>query len=384
MGYQEKINIYVPHEIGLQLRNDAKLFEIFKKDNRTVNLNRFLTLVLCGYYDDYCRENKEIHDSVMEIIGASSLSIKKQEEIADRIVNEVFLPNIPKRKGKKPIRLSLKPTNETERIIQTIMQSLQGKDFISQYFCRMLMSYCKKPISERERIVFKENYDKYDGFVICHGTDTLAYTAAALSYANAIKQVSDAIGTSYSDELLKLVIAQEGVLNVDKSYDAEKYWEHIAPVFNEVLAEFCESRAKEGAKLKVDLEKKLAVLDECASFFKEWQPKMEAKFKEQIIARFEELLGDRVDEQRVLTETAALMVRYTINEEIVRLHSHLDSLHREFENETPGKRIDFFCQEANREINTIGSKNQFKEVRAMVVNAKDALENIREQSKNVE
>jgi uncharacterized protein (TIGR00255 family) len=209
-------------------------------------------------------------------------------------------------------------------------------------------------------------------------------TAAALSYANAIKQVSDAIGTSYSDELLKLVIAQEGVLNVDKSYDAEKYWEHIAPVFNEVLAEFCESRAKEGAKLKVDLEKKLSILDECAAFFKEWQPKMEAKFKEQIIARFEELLGDRVDEQRVLTETAALMVRYTINEEIVRLHSHLDSLHREFENETPGKRIDFFCQEANREINTIGSKNQFKEVGAMVVNAKDALENIREQSKNVE
>ena len=209
-------------------------------------------------------------------------------------------------------------------------------------------------------------------------------TAAALSYANAIKQVSDAIGTSYSDELLKLVIAQEGVLNVDKSYDAEKYWEHIAPVFNAVLAEFCESRAKEGAKLKVDLEKKLSVLDECASFFKEWQPKMEAKFKEQIIARFEELLGDRVDEQRVLTETAALMVRYTINEEIVRLHSHLDSLHREFESETPGKRIDFFCQEANREINTIGSKNQFKEVGAMVVNAKDALENIREQSKNVE
>ena len=160
MGYQEKINIYVPHEIGLQLRNDAKLFEIFKKDKRTVNLNRFLTLVLCGYYDDYCRENKEIHDSVMSIIGASSLSRKVQEEIADRIVNEVFLPSIPKRKGKKPICLSLKPTNETERIIQTVMQNLQGKDFISQYFCRMLMCYCRKPISERERIVFKENYDK--------------------------------------------------------------------------------------------------------------------------------------------------------------------------------------------------------------------------------
>ena len=53
-------------------------------------------------------------------------------------------------------------------------------------------------------------------------------------------------------------------------------------------------------------------------------------------------------------------------------------------NPTPGKKLDFICQEMNREINTIGSKNQFAEVGAMVVSAKDALENIREQSKNVE
>jgi uncharacterized protein (TIGR00255 family) len=61
------------------------------------------------------------------------------------------------------------------------------------------------------------------------------------------------------------------------------------------------------------------------------------------------------------------------------------ALRKEFsDNPVPGKRIDFICQEANREINTIGSKNQFTEVGAMVINAKDALENIREQSKNVE
>ena len=86
-----------------------------------------------------------------------------------------------------------------------------------------------------------------------------------------------------------------------------------------------------------------------------------------------------------MQETAALLVKYTINEEIVRLLSHLDALRKEFvEDEVPGKRIDFICQEINREINTIGSKNQFTEVGAMVVNAKDALENIREQAKNVE
>ena len=86
-----------------------------------------------------------------------------------------------------------------------------------------------------------------------------------------------------------------------------------------------------------------------------------------------------------MTETAAMLVKYTINEEIVRLASHIKAMKDEINNNPiPGKRLDFICQEMNREINTIGSKNQFAEVSAMVINAKDALENIREQSKNVE
>jgi uncharacterized protein (TIGR00255 family) len=86
-----------------------------------------------------------------------------------------------------------------------------------------------------------------------------------------------------------------------------------------------------------------------------------------------------------MTETAAMLVKYTINEEIIRLQSHLSAMRSEMENNpVPGKKLDFICQEANREINTIGSKNQFTEVGAMVISAKDALENIREQAKNVE
>jgi len=112
---------------------------------------------------------------------------------------------------------------------------------------------------------------------------------------------------------------------------------------------------------------------------------MEEKIKETITKKFNDLLGDRVDENKILEETASLLVKYTINEEIIRLQSHLAALRKEITDDpVPGKRIDFICQEANREINTIGSKNQFTEVGAMVVNAKDALENIREQSKNVE
>lgn len=210
-------------------------------------------------------------------------------------------------------------------------------------------------------------------------------TNAALMYRGAIEKIANALGYDSSSIPLSLVIAQDGVLNVTHEYDADKYWEKIRPVFEEVFDQFVSDRAREGENLKADLLRKLDALDSCASFFKKWQPKMEQKFKEQITARFNELLGDNADQNRIMSEVAAMMVKYTINEEIVRLESHLKALRNEFNtNPVPGKRIDFICQEANREINTIGSKNQFTEVGEMVINAKDALENIREQSKNVE
>ena len=210
-------------------------------------------------------------------------------------------------------------------------------------------------------------------------------TAAAKMYSDAILSVAKALGKSEYDIPLSLIINQEGVLNISHQYDAEEYWKKIEVVFYPVFDQFVEDRKREGENLKADLLEKISVLEECAGFFKEWQPKMEQKFRDQLYARFKELLDDNVDENRIMTETAAMLVKYTINEEIIRLHSHLKAMKDEIENNPiPGKKLDFICQEANREINTIGSKNQFTEVGAKVIAAKDALENIREQLKDVE
>ena len=204
---------------------------------------------------------------------------------------------------------------------------------------------------------------------------------AARAYSDAIAEIARALGKS-DDVPLALIVAQQGV--VERACDIEKYWHMILPPFSEALDLFCSDRAREGANLQRDLLAKLKQLDECASFFKSWQPKMESFFKEQLVQKFTELVGSHVDENRIMTETAAMLVKYTINEEIVRLQSHLAALRAEMQNATPGKKIDFLCQEINREINTIGSKNQFAEVGAAVISAKDALENIREQARNVE
>lgn len=211
-----------------------------------------------------------------------------------------------------------------------------------------------------------------------------ADTKMAKSYYDAIKEVAIATGYDEKSIPLSLILEQNGVLNSNKSYDVEKYQSMIDPIFDNALNQFVKDANREGENLLIDLKSKLLELETCADFFKKWQPKMENVFKEIITAKFNDLLKDNVDENRIMTEVAAMLVKYTINEEIVRLQSHIKAMKDELENNPyPGKKIDFICQEMNREINTIGSKNQFAEVGAMVIKAKDSLENIREQSKNI-
>ncbi len=209
---------------------------------------------------------------------------------------------------------------------------------------------------------------------------------AVKAYSEAVKKVIKASGFGTDSEAaLNFILGQPGVIVSNRSYDMEKYKALIEPIFDSVLEKFNADREREGENMKRDLQEKLEKLSKCAQFFTEWQPKMEVMFKEQITSKFRELLEDKADENRIMTETAAMLVKYTINEEIVRLNSHIAAMRSELANNpTPGKKLDFICQEMNREINTIGSKNQFAEVGAMVITAKDSLENIREQSKNVE
>lgn len=241
----------------------------------------------------------------------------------------------------------------------------------------------------RSKIVQKVVRGKVDVYIrikeLKSDAEVYADEGIAKSYLEAIKKVCDACGYDSKNIPLSLILSQDGVLNSNSNYDVEKYKNLIEPVFDKSLKKFCDDRIREGENMKKDLSEKLKKLESCAIFFKEWQPKMEEKFKEQISGRFHELLGEKADENRIMTEIAAMLVKYTINEEVVRLFSHISAMEDELKNNpTPGKKLDFLCQEMNREINTIGSKNQFAEVSAMVVTAKDSLENIREQSKNVE
>lgn len=247
-----------------------------------------------------------------------------------------------------------------------------------------LESYFRGKITEK---VFRGKVDVYIRVKELESNPDITVDEGAVkAYSEAVKNIIKVSGFGTDSEAaLNFILSQPGVIVSNHSYDMEKYKALIEPVFDSVLEKFNADREREGENMKRDLQEKLEKLLKCAHFFTEWQPKMEEMFKEQITTKFRELLEDKADENRIMTETAAMLVKYTINEEIVRLKSHIEAMRSELANNpTPGKKLDFICQEMNREINTIGSKNQFAEVGAMVITAKDSLENIREQSKNVE
>jgi uncharacterized protein (TIGR00255 family) len=207
---------------------------------------------------------------------------------------------------------------------------------------------------------------------------------AAKAYYNAINKLADELNLEEKCGLSAL-LRMENVLEIEKNRDEDRYWKEIEPLLTEAVQAFEKERNREGKHTEEDIFANLEIITASVKSITAFVPVIENTLKENIRTRFTELLGDKVDENRVLAETASLLLKYTISEEISRLNSHLLEFRAEAErNQRPGKKLDFLCQEINREVNTIGSKSTIIEVSAEVVKMKEALENIREQLRNIE
>ncbi|MGP1444711.1 YicC/YloC family endoribonuclease [Treponema sp.] len=206
----------------------------------------------------------------------------------------------------------------------------------------------------------------------------------ARSYYRSVSEIARSLGME--DQVsLDLILRQEGILQMDRTFNADQWQQDLQPILDLIIEHFNRTRIEEGKALKADMQKMLTTLSQAIEEIETNAAQMEAIFSATLKKRFAELLEHEPDEQRVMQEIAVLLVKYTINEEIIRAKAHINALQKEItENETPGRKIDFLCQEINREVNTIGSKNQLTAIGQAVIAAKDALENIREQAHNVE
>lgn len=144
-------------------------------------------------------------------------------------------------------------------------------------------------------------------------------------------------------------------------------------------------RAQEGDSLKADLSARLAHLEALSSQIQSRAPSVVADYRARLGARIEELLGAPPDPQRIAQEVALMADRAAIDEELVRLCSHIEQLRQTMEGEGAiGRKLDFLVQELNREVNTIGSKASDLEIGRLTLDAKAEIEKIREQVQNVE
>jgi len=214
-------------------------------------------------------------------------------------------------------------------------------------------------------------------------------TKAARSYYDAIKELAKELSIKEKPTLLSILELDKSLTNsifeIEKKRDEDRYWNEIEPLLNDAAISFCTEREREGKHTEEDILSNLGKIVSSLNNILNFVPVIENTLKENIKNRFEELLGNNIDENRILAETASLLIKYTISEEISRLASHLGEFTKEIENnKRPGKKLDFICQEINREINTIGSKSTLVEVNTEVVTMKEALENIREQLRNIE
>ncbi len=192
--------------------------------------------------------------------------------------------------------------------------------------------------------------------------------------------------TGINDELkLQHLLQMDGILKTSKSRDIDLFWLKIEPILEQAVLEFNKSRKNEGIATEADILKQLSLIENSLSGITEMSGELESYFGTTLREKFQEVVGDQIEESRVLTEIAALMVKYSINEEIVRMGQHLKSFRDiSTSQDAVGKKLDFLAQEIHREINTIGSKSIKYDISENVVSMKDALENIREQLRNVE
>ena len=157
MDEKERFDIYIPGDVKSILESDALLFEFYKSDHISVNMNRFLTSVILGYHTAYVSEMLGMLERIASEMEDILPDDAQRHAAAERIRDTILFADTGREKKRNKERISLKPTIAIQQIIRSIPETELPDASVSRYFCNLFASYCRKPIPQRERIVFAEN-----------------------------------------------------------------------------------------------------------------------------------------------------------------------------------------------------------------------------------
>ena len=205
-------------------------------------------------------------------------------------------------------------------------------------------------------------------------------------YYAALTQLAERYGLS-KDISVSLLSRFPDVLLAEKAEeDVEQRAQDICAVLDRALADFDQMRTREGARLEADVLSRAARIEELVGLVEERSPQTVAEYRAKLEARMNEVLSNtQLDPARILTEAAIFADKVAVDEETVRLRSHIGQLRHMLEQGgATGRKLDFLIQEFNREANTIGSKCSDIDIARHVVDIKAEIEKIREQVQNIE
>lgn len=203
---------------------------------------------------------------------------------------------------------------------------------------------------------------------------------AALCQLNERYHLSGEISAALLSRFPDVLLAQKA------EEDVEQVAGQICIVLEKALADFDQMRSAEGQRLYEDILTRAATIEEHVAVIEQRSPQTVAEYRARLEAKMAEVLSNtQLDPARILTEAAIFADKVAVDEETVRLRSHIDQLRSMLKDGgAVGRKLDFLIQEFNRETNTIGSKCSDLEIARHVVDVKAEIEKIREQVQNIE
>lgn len=208
----------------------------------------------------------------------------------------------------------------------------------------------------------------------------------AQGYLECLKEIETKLGVKNDVSVMQIARFPEVITVVEEEDKIEEVWKELKPLISDSLDMMVSMREVEGNKLKEDILSKVFVIEELVSKVEEFADTIPKTFKVKLEERLKELLGNvDIDESRIAMEVCMLADKATVDEEIIRLRSHINQVRETLSlNDPIGRKLDFIVQEMNRETNTIGSKSSDIQMTNIVIDIKNILEKIREQVQNIE
>ena len=205
-------------------------------------------------------------------------------------------------------------------------------------------------------------------------------------YLDALHTIRDEYGLRDDISVMSLAKMPDVFTAEKQEADADEIKSSVLQVLEAAAADFCAMREREGEKMREDILSRGQTILSLVGQVEKRSPKAVEEYRAKLTARMNEVLADTtIDPQRILAEAAIYADRTAVDEETVRLRSHVQQLQQMAADTKPvGRKLDFLIQEMNREANTIGSKANDMELAKIVVDLKAEIEKIREQVQNIE